>query len=499
MQNEDLIRSSEALEASQARYVDLYDFAPVGYVTLNKAGMILSANLTAASLLEVPRGALLKQPLVSFILPADRDAYFLHRVLIRDTDAPQTCELRMSRPSCGQFWARLEAVPAEDPGSGTVTHRVTISDITAGKRAAEEIREEERRFRALVAAGSLVVFRLNADATGIRQLRAMDLKADTDMPVRDSLEKYVHPDDRALVMKAAKESLRTGKIFELEHRVIRADGSTGWVLNRAIPVRDENGQVIEWFGAANDISVRKHAQESLALQSEQMRALAERMRTVREEERTAVARDLHDDVGQILTAMKMDLVWIAKNLAQPEAGTLMQLRERVARSIDLIKGAMQSVHKVCAGLRPSVLDDLGLPAAIEWQANDFASRYGIACRVSVPDTDFRLDGDKATAIFRILQECLTNVARHAEARSVSASLRSENGSIVLEVIDDGKGFRSSEVPGSLQRLGILGMKERAQQWGGSVEIASSQGKGTAVTVRIPESSPSATAQQDASR
>jgi signal transduction histidine kinase len=140
------------------------------------------------------------------------------------------------------------------------------------------------------------------------------------------------------------------------------------------------------------------------------------------------------------------------------------------------------VRKICSGLRPGILDDLGLAAAVEWQSNEFAARAGILCEVSVHAGELRLDSDRATAIFRIYQECLTNVARHAEARAVSTSLYRQDENILLVVHDDGKGFNESEVAGS---LGVLGMKERAQACGGSVQVSSSPGEGTTITVCVP--------------
>jgi signal transduction histidine kinase len=140
------------------------------------------------------------------------------------------------------------------------------------------------------------------------------------------------------------------------------------------------------------------------------------------------------------------------------------------------------VRKICSGLRPGILDDLGLAAAIEWQTNEFSVRTGIACEAVVPQGELHIDSNQATAIFRIFQECLTNVARHAEACSVRISLCEQNGDIVLVVTDDGKGFRESEVAGS---LGLLGMKERALACGGNVQVSSSPGRGTAVTVYLP--------------
>jgi PAS domain S-box-containing protein len=237
----------------------------------------------------------------------------------------------------------------------------------------------------------------------------------------------------------------------------------------------------------SDITARKRGEQSLVLQKEQLRALAERLQWVREEDRKRVARDLHDQIGQILTAIKMDMTWMTRHLPPSEGGVLARLKE----SIQLINDGVISVRAICSGLRPGVLDDLGLAAAIEWQASEFAARNGVRCQVSVPPVDLHLDGDRATAAFRIFQECLTNVIRHAQASSVSVSLCQEEDSILLVVEDDGIGFRESDMSNSLGSLGLLGMKERAQFCGGNVRISSSPGNGTTVTIRVPVDAPGA--------
>jgi PAS domain S-box-containing protein len=237
----------------------------------------------------------------------------------------------------------------------------------------------------------------------------------------------------------------------------------------------------------SDITERKRGEESLVLQREQLRALAERLQWVREEDRKKVARDLHDQIGQILTAIKMDLSWISRRLPESEGEVLARLQE----SIQLINDGVKAVRTICSGLRPGVLDDLGLAAAIEWQANEFASRNGVECLVSVPPVDLHLDGDRATATFRIFQECLTNVIRHAQAKTVRVALCEENENIVLIVEDDGIGFNEFNLSNSFGSLGLLGMKERAQFCGGDVQITSSPGIGTTVIVRVPVDVPRA--------
>jgi signal transduction histidine kinase len=249
-----------------------------------------------------------------------------------------------------------------------------------------------------------------------------------------------------------------------------------WALQWA--KRDEAPRVLV---INSDITERKRGEESLVLQREQLRALAERLQWVREEDRKQVARDLHDQIGQILTAIKMDMTWMTRHLPESEAEVLARLKE----SIQLINDGVKAVRTICSGLRPGVLDDLGLAAAIEWQASEFAARNGIPCQVSVPPVDLHLDGDRATATFRIFQECLTNVIRHAQAKSVRIALYQQEESILLIVEDDGIGFHESGFSNALGSLGLLGMKERAQFCGGDVQISSSPGNGTTVTVRVP--------------
>jgi PAS domain S-box-containing protein len=285
-----------------------------------------------------------------------------------------------------------------------------------------------------------------------------------------------------------KEAHRRGLAGEVlsgaADRFERADGSEQWVRWEVRPWHDAEGNVGGIVIFSEDVTERKAAEaallrsEKVAFQRQQLQALAERLRQAREEERKKVARDLHDQIGQILTAIKMDMSWVVRHLP----GSKDELHERLAGSIKMVNEGVRSVRSICSGLRPGVLDDLGLAAAIEWQANEFASRTGIKCEVSVPPVELKLDGDRATALFRIFQECLTNVARHAEAQAVHTSLKEQDGIVLLVVEDNGKGFRQSEVAGS---LGVLGMKERAQVCGGDVQVSSAPGKGTTVTVRVP--------------
>lgn len=235
----------------------------------------------------------------------------------------------------------------------------------------------------------------------------------------------------------------------------------------------------------HDTTERRQSQEELRHTLERMRALSDRLQKAREDERKQVARDLHDQIGQILTAVKMDVDWVQKHISPGGDG----VRARLQSTVNLVRDATQLVRRICTDLRPAVLDDLGLGAAIEWQANEFAARTGIRCEISVPPEDLDLNPDSATAIFRILQEALTNVARHADAKSVRVSLVRRHARLLLIVEDDGKGILESDLARHKGSLGLLGMKERAEACSGEMHIWGEPGLGTTVAVEIPMHGP----------
>lgn len=213
---------------------------------------------------------------------------------------------------------------------------------------------------------------------------------------------------------------------------------------------------------------------------EQLRALHARIEAAREDERSGIARAIHDDLGQAMTALKMDVAWIARRV-EGNASVKQKLAEMSAMTDDVIG----TVRRISAELRPGILDDLGLAAAIEWQADEFASRTGIPCAVTCDLGDLRIDRSLSTAVYRIFQESLTNVARHAGATEVEVTLRVANGSIRLEVADDGVGL--SEVAMRGESLGLVGMRERARRFGGDCVISHRVPQGTLVMMTVPVS------------
>jgi signal transduction histidine kinase len=235
-----------------------------------------------------------------------------------------------------------------------------------------------------------------------------------------------------------------------------------------------------------EIRERTDAEVQLRESEVQLRALAARLISVREEERARIAREIHDELGQVLTGLKMDVTWLAKRLA----GTGEQFVEKAEAMCQLINSTMHLIRRISTGLRPEILDDMGLVAAFGWQANEFQKRMGMRCRLRLPQDQVELDRELSTAVFRIFQEILTNIARHARANSVEVSLSISADVLQLTVVDDGIGITESQILGR-ESLGLLGMQERAQLFGGKVSIHGTPGRGTTVSVSIPMPPPHA--------
>jgi PAS domain S-box-containing protein len=278
--------------------------------------------------------------------------------------------------------------------------------------------------------------------------------------------------EQTAVFAALRRCMEARVPQQIENEFSFADGTRGWFDLSIQPVP----QGI--FILSMDITERKRAEESL-------HALSQRLQQIREEERTGIARELHDQLGQALTGLKLDLSWMERKLERSTSETMMApLRDKMAAMARSIDAAVQTVRRISSELRPGVLDDLGLLPAIEWQAQEFQSRTGIRCRLSAPAEPPALPPTHSTALFRIFQEALTNVARHARATGVEVRLAERDGVVQLEIADNGRGITPAEVAGT-RSLGLLGMRERAAAIGGEVRVEGGPGEGTRVIVRIP--------------
>ncbi len=263
---------------------------------------------------------------------------------------------------------------------------------------------------------------------------------------------------------------RTGQLVPVEVSASRVrDG-----------IRGDCGAVL----VVRNVTARKQYEAGLKRSEKELRSLAGHLEGAREAERTRIAREIHDELGQLLTGFKFDLAWVEKKLvaqpALPETGVLDKVRAMTSQVGEMV----QCVRRISAELRPGILDELGLAAAVEWQAGDFQKRTGIRAHVGAELSDRPLPREVVTALFRVLQESLTNVARHAEARNVRIRLREEDAQLVLQVADDGRGITDEEL-GKTGVFGLMGMRERILPLRGQCNVRGAAGCGTTVRVTVP--------------
>ncbi len=259
----------------------------------------------------------------------------------------------------------------------------------------------------------------------------------------------------------------------------RLDGTPMRIEGDYMVLYDDHGRIAGHFGIQRDVTERHRQRETLQASREQLRALASRLQKVREEERTEMAREIHDELGQALTGLKLDIAWMKNRLPRDH--------ETIAQCVSIIERIDQTINvvrRIATTLRPSVLDQIGLAAALEWQGQEFRQRTGIDVVVEQACNGVPVPADLSSSAFRIVQESLTNVARHAKATHVTIRLAQTSTLLTLEVIDNGVGCITGCFDGT-KSLGLVGMRERALACGGELTITGKPGRGTTVLMRVP--------------
>jgi PAS domain S-box-containing protein len=303
---------------------------------------------------------------------------------------------------------------------------------------------------------------------------------------------YVHPEDKQKAMADWMSCVKSGANYEAEYRLRSRDESYRWFRSRAIPIRDPDEKILKWYGTCSDIqdsklleqSIRDNAAELEKMvdrRTEELRRLSSRLMTTQDQERRRLARDLHDGLGQELAVAKMvlDKMILQKSAQPPE--------EAWTEASSIVDRAIQQVRTMSHLLHPPLLDEVGLISALSWYVEGLTKRSGIETSLEVQPRDFpRLAADVETAVFRIVQEALTNVFRHSEANKVWITLAQKEENIVVGVRDDGKGIgkRIAELQPDSIGVGIGGMKQRAKEFGGELQLTNAQ-PGTLVELMIP--------------
>lgn len=620
MQNEELRRTQSELDVAQARYFDFYDLAPVGYVTVNERALILQANLTTASLLDISRGKLVGKTLSSFMPTTDADLYYLLCQKTLASASVQSCELRLRQSNGNTIWISLQAMAVRGD-AGTSVIRMVLSDITERKHLEERLIRSESDTKAVLDGASDAIFindrhgrfqyvnqqavqLLGFSRDELLGMRVTDITPSEDFELTQRMlaqlmtsgtlryEPSLLRRDGSIVSvemsgtqlangsgfaacrditgRKEAEALRLAnnkfrdaildsvpsQIAVLDHAGTIVAVNQNWrefaLINSAVPGEPAKGTQIgsnyldicgttkdgdltdgaaqarngilsvihgtaaffryeyschsptrqRWFVMAvtplnvenpgvvvthTDITEQRQLQDQLlahaveaemAASRQQLRALAAFNAKAIEAERKHIAREVHDELGQVLTALRMDM-----SLLRMQFGLLdLALPGKVDDMKVLVDRAIQGVRNVATSLRPMALD-MGLSDAIESLCAEFSTRTGIACAFHAQE-NIVMDEARAVAVYRIVQESLTNISRYAKASQVDITLGYSGKSLGVEVRDNGQGFLAVD-PTQSKTFGLLGMRERALALSGRLEIVSVPVQGTAVRLTIP--------------
>jgi PAS domain S-box-containing protein len=485
-------RTEAALHAKEQEFRAIVENAPDQIIRYDREFRRIYVNPAVITAYDLPAEALIGKPVGSVIqdagLNVDADEVAqLRRHIASVFETGKSFEYEMSWPTpTGRKHYSVRLFPELDRDGSVINVLGIARDITERKQAEDVLRRSEDRLRLVIDTIPTMAWSLQPDgAIDFVNQRWMDY---TGLSLEEAIAEptvTMHPEDLSAAMAEWGANMAAEEPFEGEIRLRRADGEYRCFLVRTDPLRDEQGNVVKWYGAAIDIEERKQADEKLKATSERLRALSVSLQSAREEEAARIARELHDELGSALTSLRWSLDELGSLLAKrPHTSEADLLRRKVATMTTLSEGTLQTVRRISSELRPGILDEVGLVAAIKWEAQQFEERTGIVCQVNSLVENVRLTREQSTALFRIFQEALTNILRHAKATRVDVTVAEEQGEFVLTISDNGRGIIDEEKSGE-KSLGLLGMRERAHLIGGEVNITGVADQGTMVTVRVP--------------
>jgi PAS domain S-box-containing protein len=395
--------------------------------------------------------------------------------------SPYEAEYRIARPDGSIRWIATRGFPVKDE-TGNVCQEVGIAhDITDRKQAEQQLRESEEKFKHLAEQSPNMIFINKKDNVVYANKQCEEVmgyqREEFYSPDFDFLT-LIAPESKELLKASYSRHMMGKDVAPYEYALVTKNGERleAIITTKLIEYEGENAIL----GIVTDITERKRTELELQRSHEELRNLYKHLQSAREEERAAIARGVHDELAQDLTALKIDLSWLRRRLTKDNE-PLLARTEDMSKLVDT---AIQKVQRIYTELRPGVLDDLGLVPAIQWQVDEFRDRTGIECKLALEVEDFVLGRDQAINYFRILQEALTNISRHAGATRARINLKRKADNLVLEIRDNGKGITQRQLH-SHWSFGLMGMRERANSIGSTLNIRGAADKGTTVTLIVP--------------
>ena len=472
--------ASEALRESEERYRSLVTTSLDAVLLTQPDGRILAANEAACRMFG----------------RSEEELKRIGRSGVVDTSDPRLAMALEERERTGRFRGELSLLRSDgtkftgelssavfSSHDGQLCTSMVIRDITERKQTEESLLRERNFVSAVLDTTPALVVVFDAQGRIVRFNRAAEVTIGYKFEeVKGRLFWYLFvPPNEVEKVKADFYRLEAGNFhYKGEYSWLTKSGKRRLIAWSNSCLLDKQGKIEYFISMGLDISERQKAEQRLRKSQKELRDLSAYLQQVREEERKGISREIHDELGQSLTALKIDLAMLAESMPEKNRELLDQ-----AKSIaELIDHLLHTVKRISADLRPNLLDDFGLVPAIEWQVSEFSKRTGTRCRLSLPDEEIKIDQERSTAIFRILQEALTNIARHAKATEVTIGLEAGRDEIKLTIKDNGIGIREKDLS-SYDSLGLIGIRERAYFLKGKVIITGKKKKGTILIATIP--------------
>lgn len=474
----------EQLSNAAKLFGKLWEISVDGMRLVDEDGNILMVNDSFCNIFQMEKKELVGQPFSIVYFPDEQEpALETFLIDIRNNKLKTLFERENTLWNGRKAWFEFSNSFLTLNDGKKITLSI-IKEISERKKLELELKENEKKFKMLFNSTNDAVFvtelsrnKTYGDFIEVNDIACKRLGYSKEEFLNLSPSAIISPKYMDVYNSNTDKLIKDGfAIYDIVHRA--KDKKLIHVeVNSRLFLFNERTMVIS---TARDITGRKRAEENLKRSNKLLRELAIHLQSVREEERGMIAREIHDELGQVLTVLKIQVSLLANKLNEEKEA----VKGRINLLEDMIDKSVESVQKISSKLRPGILDELGLIAAIEWQTEEFEKMTNIKCSLVLPKEEIKLDPDKSTAIFRIFQEALTNVARHSEAEKVNVSLLNAQASIHLEVKDNGKGITPVQIK-DYKSLGIHSMEERALVFGGEVLIDGFPGKGTIVKVEIP--------------
>jgi two-component system sensor histidine kinase UhpB len=474
----------ESLSKSEILFSQLWETSVDGMRLTDSRGTIVMVNDAYSRVVELDKEELLNRPFSTVYHPTEQDGVLeTYKRDVINNEIKTHFERENTLWNGKKRWFEFSNSFLDLTGEGKYTLSI-IKDITKRKKAELELIDSEQKFRMLFNNANDAVFvtqlsksKSYGDFVEVNEVACKRLGYTKDEFLKLSPSAIISPKYINQFNKYTDRLLKNSHvIYELVHRA-KDDKQFPVEISSHLFTYEGKPTVLS---IARDITERKGVEEKLRKSGKRLRNLASHLQSIREEERTTIAREIHDELGQVLTALKIQVTLLSNKLRDDQQ----EIKNKIMSVSNMIDDTVENVQRITSKLRPDILDELGLVPAIEWQAKEFQNITGINSSLTLPENELILDEDKSTAIFRIFQEALTNVMRHSQAKLVSVSLQTNKNNLILKIKDNGIGIKPEQLK-DFKSFGIIGMKERAIIFGGEVSIEGTPANGTEVKVEMP--------------